>query len=558
MELSGAEILIECLRKEKVEVVFGDPGGAVLPIYDVLYDADIRHVLVRHEQGAAHAADGYARATGRPGVCIATSGPGATNLVTGLATAYMDSVPIVAVTGQVATSMIGRDSFQEADITGITMPITKHNYLVKSTKDLARVVKEAFHIATTGRPGPVLIDLPKDVSIGTAEFRYTDSVDLPGYKPTYEGHVKQIRELARAIETSQKPVLYVGGGVVSSGASDALRKIAETQEIPVVATLMGLSAFPTAHPLSLGMLGMHGTGYANLAVTECDLLIAVGARFDDRVTGRIETFAPNARVAHVDIDPAEIGKNVRFDIPIVGDAKRVLEALIPLLEPKTRQDWLERIRAWRRDWPLGYTKTGDGIPPQYVVEQISELTDGEAIIATEVGQNQMWAAQYYRFKRPRSFITSGGLGTMGFGLPAAIGAQIGQPDRLVVDIAGDGSFQMNIQELATAVQYGIPVKIAILNTGHLGMVRQWQEMVHNRRYSATVLSHNPDFVGIAKAYGAKGFRVEREDQVRPVLEQAFAEPGPVVMDFAVSREANVFPMVPPNESISMMIRGDQS
>lgn len=557
VEMRGAEILIECLKAEKVEVVFGYPGGAVLPIYDVLYDADIRHILVRHEQGAAHAADGYARATGRPGVCIATSGPGATNLVTGLATAYMDSVPVVAFTGQVATSMIGRDSFQEADITGITMPITKHNYLVKSTKDLARVIKEAFHIATTGRPGPVLIDLPKDVSNGTAEFTYPETVDLPGYKPTYDGHPKQIKELARAIEAAQRPVLYVGGGVVSSGASDALRKVAEMQEIPVATTLMGLSAFPTAHPLSLGMLGMHGTGYANLAVTECDLLIAVGARFDDRVTGKIETFAPKARVAHVDIDPAEIGKNVRFDIPIVGDAKRVLEALIPQLETKTRPEWLAQIATFKNEWPLGYAKGRDGIAPQYVIEQISELTKGEAIITTEVGQNQMWTAQYYRFKQPRSFITSGGLGTMGFGFPAAIGAQIGQPNRLVIDIAGDGSFQMNIQELATAVQYGIPVKIAILNNGYLGMVRQWQEMFHNKRYSATVLSGNPNFVAIAEAYGAKGFRVESEDQVRPVLEQALAEPGPVVMDFAVSREANVFPMVPPNESINMMVRGDR-
>ncbi len=558
MEMRGAEILIECLKAERVEVVFGYPGGAVLPIYDVLYDADIRHILVRHEQGAAHAADGYARATGRPGVCIATSGPGATNLVTGLATAYMDSVPVVAITGQVATSMIGRDSFQEADITGITMPITKHNYLVKSTTDLARAIKEAFHIATTGRPGPVLIDLPKNVSILTAEFAYPETVDLPGYKPTYEGHAKQVKELVRAIEASQRPVLCVGGGVVSSGASGALREVAEMQEIPVATTLMGLSAFPTAHRLSLGMLGMHGTGYANLAVTECDLLIAVGARFDDRVTGKIETFAPAATVAHIDIDPAEIGKNVRFDIPIVGDARKVLEVLVSQLETKTRPGWLAQIQAFKDEWPLTYTKAGDGISPQYVIEQISDLTDGEAIITTEVGQNQMWTAQYYRFKRPRSFITSGGLGTMGFGFPAAIGAQIGQPDRLVIDIAGDGSFQMNIQELATAVQHELPVKIAILNNGYLGMVRQWQEMFHNRRYSATVLGRNPNFVAIAEAYGAKGFRVESEEQVRPVLDQALAEPGPVVMDFAVSGEANVFPMVPPNESISKMVRGDRS
>jgi acetolactate synthase-1/2/3 large subunit len=558
MEISGAQMLVECLRAEKVDVVFGYPGGAVLPIYDVLYDADIRHVLTRHEQGAAHAADGYARATGRPGVCLATSGPGATNLVTGLATAYMDSVPMVAFTGQVATSWIGRDSFQEADITGITMPITKHNYLVKSVHDLPRVIKEAFHIASTGRPGPVLVDLPKNVSISTGEFRYPDAVDLPGYKPTYEGHPKQIRELAKAIEASVRPVLYVGGGVIASGASDALIALAERCDIPVTTTLTALGAFPSAHRLSLGMLGMHGTGYANLAVTECDLLIAVGARFDDRVIGDPETFAPGAKVAHIDIDPAEIGKNVRYDIPIVGDARLVLEALVPQLAKQSKPGWHERIAEWKKQWALTYRCAGDGIPPQYVIEQISDLTNGEAIITTEVGQNQMWTAQFYKFRRPRSFITSGGLGTMGFGFPAAIGAQVGQPNRTVIDIAGDGSFQMNIQELGTAVEYGLPVKVAILNNGYLGMVRQWQEMFHRKRYSSTALNHNPDFVAVAEAYGARGMRVETEEGVRPALEQALAHPGPVVIDFRVSREANVFPMVAPNTSISRMIRGDEA
>lgn len=558
MEISGAQMLVECLKAENVDVVFGYPGGAVLPIYDVLYDADIRHVLTRHEQGAAHAADGYARATGRPGVCLATSGPGATNLVTGLATAHMDSVPVVAFTGQVATSWIGRDSFQEADITGITMPITKHNYLVKSVSDLPRVIREAFHIVSTGRPGPVLVDLPKNVSIGRGEFHYPNTVDLPGYKPTYEGHPKQIRELAKAIETSVRPVLYVGGGVIAAGASDALCTLAERCDIPVTTTLTALGAFPSAHRLSLGMLGMHGTGYANLAVTECDLLIAVGARFDDRVIGDPEAFASRAKVAHIDIDPAEIGKNVRYDIPIVGDARLVLEALVPQLAKQSRPDWHEQIAEWKREWALTYRRAGDGIPPQYVIEQISDLTNGEAIITTEVGQNQMWTAQFYKFRRPRSFITSGGLGTMGFGFPAAIGAQIGLPDRTVIDIAGDGSFQMNIQELGTAVEYGLPVKVAILNNGYLGMVRQWQEMFHHRRYSSTALEHNPDFVAVAEAYGARGIRVETEEEVRPALQQALEDPGPVVIDFRVSREANVFPMVAPNTSISRMIRGDEA
>lgn len=558
MEKCGADILVKCLETEGVDVVFGYPGGAVLAIYDALYDADIRHILVRHEQGAAHAADGYARATGRPGVCIATSGPGATNLVTGLATAYMDSVPVVAFTGQVATSWIGKDSFQEADITGITMPITKHNYLVKSTEDLPRVIKEAFYIATTGRPGPVLVDLPKDVSIGKCEFEYPSSVDLPGYKPTYEGHPKQVKELAKAITASSRPVLYVGGGVIWSGASDVMRELAELCDIPVTTTLTALGAFPTAHRLSLGMLGMHGTGYANLSVNECDLLIAVGARFDDRVIGDPQTFAPNAKVAHIDIDPAEIGKNVRYDIPIVGDARTVLESLIPQLSPMKRPEWLAQIAQWKKEWPLKYPRYADGIAPQYVIEQISDLTGGEAIVTTEVGQNQMWTAQFYKFKNARSFISSAGLGTMGFGFPAAIGAQIGRPDSLVIDIAGDGSFQMNIQELGTAVQYKLPVKVVILNNGYLGMVRQWQAMFHDKRYSSTALDYNPDFVAVAEAYGAKGIRVETEDEVRPSLERAFAEPGPVVVDVKVSREANVFPMVPPNMPISRMIRGDES
>jgi acetolactate synthase-1/2/3 large subunit len=551
MKLTGAQILIECLEREGVDVIFGYPGGQVIPIFDALYDARIRNILVRHEQGAAHAADGYARSTGKTGVCLATSGPGATNLVTGIATAYMDSVPMVAITGQVPTFLLGCDSFQEADITGITIPITKHNYLVKDLKDLPRVIKEAFHIASTGRPGPVLVDLPKDLTVQTAKFEYPETVNLPGYKPNYIGNARQIKDAAEAIHKAARPLLYVGGGAVISGAHQELRRLAESLQIPVTTTLMGMTAFPSGHPLSLGMLGMHGTAYANFAACETDLIIAVGARFDDRVTGNLETFAPRATVIHIDIDPAEIGKNVAVDIPIVGDVKNVLEMLFERLTPRTNPEWLGQIDEWKRTYPLKYDQ--EGLKPQRVIEELSRLTQGQAIICTEVGQHQMWTAQYYRFSEPRSLVTSGGLGTMGFGFPASIGAQIAHPDRLVVNIAGDGSFQMNIQELGTAVAHNIPVKVIILNNFYLGMVRQWQEFFFDSRYSGTVLDSNPDFVKIAEAYGAKGFRIATLEELPVILKRALETPGPVVVDCRVEREENVLPMVPANSSIHQMI-----
>lgn len=551
MKISGAEILLECLQKEGVDVIFGYPGGQVIPIYDALYDSKIRHILVRHEQGAVHAADGYARSTGKTGVCLATSGPGATNLVTGIANAYMDSVPMVAITGQVPTTLLGSDSFQEADITGITIPITKHNYLVREIKDLPRVIKEAFHIAGTGRPGPVLVDFAKDMQVAKYKLDYPENVDLPGYKPNYVGNARQVKEAADAILEAKKPLLYIGGGIIASGAEQELIRLAERMEIPVTATLMGMAAFPTAHPLFLGMLGMHGTAAANFAVCETDLLIAVGVRFDDRVTGKIDTFAPNAKIIHIDIDPAEIGKNVRYDIPIVGDAKVVLEMLLERIIPDRNPEWLAQVNQWKTDHPLKYEKTG--LKPQMVIEAISELTQGDAIICTEVGQHQMWTAHFYRFTRTRSFITSGGLGTMGYGFPASIGAQVGNPGRLVIDIAGDGSFQMNIQELGTAVEHNIPVKVVIINNAYLGMVRQWQELFFNKRYSSTVMEHNPDFVKIAEAYGAKGYRITEAQNLHDTLREAFAAPGPVVVDCRVEREENVLPMVPAGGSISRMI-----
>ena len=551
MKISGAEILLECLQKEGVDVIFGYPGGQVIPVYDALYDSKIRHILVRHEQGAVHAADGYARSTGKTGVCLATSGPGATNLVTGIANAYMDSVPMVAITGQVPTTLLGSDSFQEADITGITIPITKHNYLIRDVKDLPRVIKEAFHIAGTGRPGPVLVDFAKDMQVAKHKLEYPETVDLPGYKPNYVGNARQIKEAADAILAAERPLLYVGGGIIASGAEPELAKLAELLEIPVTATLMGMTAFPSAHRLFLGMLGMHGTAAANFAVCETDLLIAVGVRFDDRVTGKIEAFAPHAKIIHIDIDPAEIGKNVRYDIPIVGDAKGVLEMLLERVTPVKNPKWLEQIDEWKANYPLKYEKTG--LKPQMVIEAISEITKGEAIICTEVGQHQMWTAHFYRFTRPRSFVTSGGLGTMGFGFPASIGAQVGNPERLVIDIAGDGSFQMNIQELGTAVANNIPVKVVIINNFYLGMVRQWQELFFNKRYSSTIMDHNPDFVKIAEAYGAKGYRISEAQNLYDTLQEAFAAPGPVVIDCRVDREENVFPMVPAGGSIGRMI-----
>jgi len=555
MKLSGAKIFVECLKKENVEVMFGYPGGQVLPIFDALYDAPIRFILPRHEQAAAHAADGYARATGKVGICLATSGPGATNLVTGIATAYMDSIPMVAFTGQVKTFLIGNDAFQEADITGITRPITKHNYLVEDVKDLARVMKEAFHIARTGRPGPVLVDIPSDVQMAETEFSYPDKVELRGYNPTYIGHIGQIRRAAKAIEKAKRPVLYVGGGVISSGASDVLRDLAINNEIPVTMTLLGLGAFPMTHKLSLGMLGMHGTAYANHSIMDSDLIIAVGARFDDRVTGKVAAFAPHASVIHIDIDPASVSKNVAVDIPIVGDARHILMEFNKILKKPDTKEWIKTVEGYKKAYPLTY-KNDHVLRPQYVVEQIYEATNGQAIITTEVGQNQMWAAQYYKFLEPRTMISSGGLGTMGYGFPAALGAKLGRPDRPVFDIAGDGSIQMNIQELATAVINKINVKVAILNNCYLGMVRQWQELFYKKRYSHTTLcSETPDFVKLAQSYGAVGIRVTKKEEVRPALDKALETDNTVFIDFRVEKEENVFPMVPAGEAINKMIDG---
>ncbi len=560
MKLSGSDIFVECLRKEKVEVLFGYPGGVVIPIFDKLYDADdIRFVLTRHEQAAAHAADGYARATGKTGVCIATSGPGATNLVTGIATAHMDSIPMVAFTGQVPMSLIGTDAFQEADITGITRPITKHNFLVSDTSKLASIISEAFYIASTGRPGPVLVDLPKDVSTGEIEFEFPESPSRPkGYRIPVAADEASIETAARAIAESERPFIYAGGGIIISGAEKELATFAERINAPVTTTLMGLGGFPASHPLWVGMPGMHGTWTANMAFTECDLVIAVGSRFDDRVTGRIEEFAPNARIIHIDLDPAAIAKIVDVDIPIVGDARHVLTQLLDVIGPREANGWNDRVAAMKKEHPLRYRQDGNGpIKPQYVVEQICEATGGEAYITTEVGQNQMWAAHYYRFEKPRRFISSGGLGTMGYGFPAAIGVQCGAPDAVVFDIAGDGSIQMNIQELATAVQQRLPVKIAILNNRYLGMVRQWQELFFNRRYSQTCIDCQPDFVRLAEAYGAHGIRVDTPADVRPAIDRALEIDGPVILDFTVDREENVWPMVAPGAAISEMSEGGE-
>lgn len=554
MRLTGARILVESLIKEGVEVMFGYPGGANLPIFDALYDSSLKFILVRHEQAAAHASDGYARATGKVGVCIATSGPGATNLVTGIATAYMDSIPVVAITGQVKTFLIGNDAFQEADVTGISRPITKHNYLVKDVAELARTIKEAFHIASTGRPGPVLIDIPVDVQIAEAEFEYPKQCEIRSYKPTYFGHPGQIKKAAKLIHQSKKPVIYAGGGVIISGADYELKELAEKIQSPVTTTLMGLGCFPQDSNLSLGMLGMHGTAYANNAVMESDLIIAVGARFDDRVTGRIDKFAPYAKVIHIDIDPSSISKNVKVDVPIVGDAKNVLGQLNELIKPSDTTEWLKTIHNWKKRYPLTYKKDDNKLKPQYVIEQIYEATKGEAIITTEVGQNQMWAAQYYKYIHPRTFISSGGLGTMGYGFPAAIGAQLGKPDRVVFDIAGDGSIQMNIQELATAVDNRLPVKVAILNNQYLGMVRQWQELFYKKRYSYTHLI-NPDFVKLAQAYGAVGLRVTKKEDVRPTIDEALSINNTVFIDFHVDEEENVFPMVPAGKAINEIMVG---
>jgi acetolactate synthase-1/2/3 large subunit len=547
-KMTGAQAVLECLKREGVDVVFGLPGGVLLPLYDAIYHSDIRHILVRHEQGAAHMADGYARATGKVGVCIATSGPGATNLVTGIATAYMDSVPVVAITGQVNTFLIGKDAFQEADITGITLPITKHNYLVRSAREIPRIFREAFYIARSGRPGPVLIDLPRDVTVGELDFVYPE-VNLPGYKPSTKVHQMQIKKAAKALMEAERPVIYAGGGIKFAGAHRELFELAVKLNAPVTTTLMGVGTFPEDHPLSMGMLGMHGTKYANYAIQESDLILAVGARFDDRVTGKIASFAPRAKIIHMDVDPAEIGKNVRVDIPVVGDAKNALAALAKEVQSKPSSAWNEKIDQWKKEFPLRYVPDENIIKPQFVVEKLCELAP-EAIIVTEVGQNQMWAAQFFTHKDPGRFISSGGLGTMGYGFPAAIGAKVGVPDREVIDIAGDGSFLMNSQELATAVINEIPVKVAILNNGCLGMVRQWQELFFGKRYSHTILGQSPDFVKLAEAYGALGLRAERPSEVEGVIRTALSSDRPTVMDFIVSPEEKVSPMVPAGASLS--------
>ncbi|RLA91443.1 MAG: biosynthetic-type acetolactate synthase large subunit [Deltaproteobacteria bacterium] len=552
--MKGAEILCEGLVKEEVEVLFGIPGGAVLPFYDTLPGYKLRHILMRHEQGAAHAADGYARATGKVGVCIATSGPGASNLVTGIANAYLDSSPIVAITGQVPRSFIGKDAFQEIDITGITLPITKNNYLVLKADDLGRVLKEAFYLASTGRPGPVLIDIPRDVFLEETNIPYPDKVEIRGYRPVLEGHPAQIKRAARLINESKKPVIICGRGVLISGAFEELKELSEKAQIPVASTLLGIDSFPQDHFLSLGMLGMHGTPYANLAVGNSDLVIAVGMRFDDRATGRYSDFAPNAQIIHIDIDPAEIGKNVRANVPIVGDVKRVLRELNKYVEQKTRREWLEEIEEWRRRFPVRVE--GDGLLPELVIERIYELTGGDCIVTTGVGQNQMWTALYFKFKKPRSLISSGGLGTMGFELPAAIGAKVGRPEEMVWCIAGDGGIQMTIQELAVIAQEKLDIKIAIIDNGYLGMVRQWQELFYGKRYVATRLL-NPDFVKIAEAYGIEGMRVVRVQDVDEAIERAIYHRGPFLIDFMVEPEENVFPMVGPGSALVEMMLGKE-
>jgi acetolactate synthase I/II/III large subunit len=561
-KISGAQAFIEALRQEGVKDVFGYPGGAVLDIFDALMDAsDIHFVLTRHEQGAVHAADGYARATGNVGVCLVTSGPGATNTVTGVATAYMDSIPIVVFTGQVSTHLIGNDAFQEADIVGITRPCTKHNYLVKDVADLPRVIKEAFYIARTGRPGPVLVDIPKNVQQALITFKYPDQVRLESYNPTFKGHPGQIRRILGVILKSRHPVIYAGGGIVLSNSSPELTDFARKLNIPVTTTLMGMGAFPSGDPLAMGMLGMHGTYAANLAVTNSDCLIALGARFDDRVTGKVDEFAPNAKIVHIDVDPTSISKNVRVDLPIVGDCRMVLRGMLEELDGKNSEvdemrsavaPWLSQIDTWKREQPLRYCQ-GELIKPQYVIEMIDELAPDDAIISTEVGQNQMWTAQFYRFQEPRHFLTSGGLGTMGYGFPAAIGAQVAFPDRTVIDIAGDGSIQMNIQEIATAVQYKLPVKVMILNNNYLGMVRQWQSLFYRKRYSHTSMAFSPDFVKLAEAYGAHGIRVDKPDQVKDAIREALSIKGPVFVDFVVDPEEDVYPMVPAGSPICNML-----
>ncbi|MCL2485008.1 MAG: biosynthetic-type acetolactate synthase large subunit [Endomicrobia bacterium] len=573
-KMTGAQILIESLLKENVEVVFGLPGGQALPIFDAIYGSKLNFVLTRHEQAASHMADGYARSTGKTGVCIVTSGPGATNTVTGLATAYMDSVPLIVFSGQVSTAVIGQDAFQEADTTGITRSVTKHNFLVKDVKDLAKTIKEAFYIASTGRPGPVLVDIPVDVQRGICEFAYPEKVEIRSYKPNYNGHPGQIKKAAEIINKSERPVLYIGMGVIASNAEDEVLEISKKADIPVTNTLLAKGAYPNDSALSLNMLGMHGTYYANKAVQAADVIIAVGARFDDRCTGKVCDFAKKAKIIHIDIDPAAISKIVDTDIPVVGDAKTVLKEMSSLIKNKERKEWIEKIGEWKKEHPLSYERNDDKLRPQYVIEKISELTKGEAIVATEVGQHQMWSAQYYKAAKPRTFISSGGLGTMGFGYPAGIGAKFGNPDKEVIVIAGDGSFQMNMQEMAIAVLNEVNIKTVILNNQYLGMVRQWQQMFYGKRYSRTCLAKRktcpsscntpdrdkcpvyvPDFVKWAESYGALGIRVTDKKDVEPAIKKMLEAKCPVVLDVWVEIEENVFPMVPAGASLDdIMVR----
>ena len=553
--MNGALMLIEALKREKVEVIFGYPGGAVLPIYDKIYDSGLFHVLPRHEQGAIHAAEGYARISGKPGVVIATSGPGATNLVTGIADAMIDSLPLVVFTGQVATSVIGSDAFQEADVLGITMPITKHSYQVRRPEELPGVIKEAFHIATTGRPGPVLIDIPKDVAGIEGTFEYDQPIDLPGYQPKIEPNYLQIRKLVEAVSRAKKPVILAGAGVLHGKASEELRQYVEQQQIPVAHTLLGLGGFPAKHPLFLGMAGMHGTYAANMALHQCDLLISIGARFDDRVTGNLNHFAKHAKVAHIDIDPAEIGKNIHTHIPVVGDSKLVLEELIKQDGKQGESDeWKNQLDQWKEEYPLWYVENeAEGFKPQKLIEYIHQFTKGEAIVATDVGQHQMWAAQFYPFENADKWVTSGGLGTMGFGLPAAIGAQLADQEATVVAILGDGGFQMTLQELAVIRELNLPVKVIVLNNHSLGMVRQWQEIFYEERYSYSKFSEQPDFVKLSEAYGIKGIRISSDEEAKEKLEEALTSREPVFIDVNVARDEKVFPMVAPGKGLHEMV-----
>ena len=561
MIMTGAEAIIESLKNENVDVVFGYPGGAVLTLYDALYQAEFRHILTKHEQGAVHAADGYARATGKVGVVIATSGPGATNLVTGIATAYMDSIPLVAITGQVAVPLIGRDSFQEADIRGITTPITKHNYLVKTVEELPGVLKEAFYIARTGRPGPVVVDVAKDVFAASVDYQYPDEVKLRGYRPLFAGNLKTIDKVFEELKLARKPLVFVGGGVNLSNAAGILKDLLEQTGFPVISTLMGLGCLPSDHPQFLGMVGMHGTYAANMATTECDLLLGIGVRFDDRVTGLLSEFAAKAKVVHFDIDPAEINKNVRADLRVVGDLNWSLPALLERVKDVSGelreqvQSWIQNVLAWKQEKPLSYERDKELVMPQEVIAKVSQLTQGDAVIVTDVGQHQMWVAQYYGFKNPRSLLTSGGLGTMGYGLPAALGAQCGLPDRTVILFVGDGGVMMNCQEMATIANYNFSVKVIIFNNQTLGMVAQWQRLFYGGRYSHTSLKGNTDFVKLAEAMGVTGLRVTKPEELDKVLEEALAIPGPVVVEIRTPEIVDVLPMVPAGARLDQMILG---